>query len=192
MFSRIIVKFVGFILAVFPYTLLLLRILKNGWSKVFKVIPRSKPPKALSDPSLGRHGFITTEDGISFIRFQFSWKLFFTLFLGVRLHYVENGDRSQPLMLFLHGFPEFWFSWRNQLKYFSSKGYYCVAFDLRGYNDSDKPKGIRSYGLDYLTSDVKAIIDGLGKSSCTLVGKIKSFFLNFKWHEMNVPHFSQK
>ena len=72
MFSRIIVKFVGFILAVFPYTLLLLRILKNGWSKVFKVIPRNKPPKALSDPSLGRHAFITTEDGISFIRFQFS------------------------------------------------------------------------------------------------------------------------
>ena len=76
MFSRIIVKFVGFILAVFPYTLLLLRILKNGWSKVFKVIPRNKPPKALSDPSLGRHGFITTEDGISLIRFQFLWKLF--------------------------------------------------------------------------------------------------------------------
>ena len=71
MFSRIIVKFVGFILAVFPYTLLLLRILKNGWNNVFKVIPRNKPPKALSDPSLGRHGFITTEDGISLIRFQF-------------------------------------------------------------------------------------------------------------------------
>ena len=94
-------------------------------------------------------------------------------------------------MLFLHGFPEFWFSWRNQLKHFSSKGYYCVAFDLRGYNDSDKPKGIRSYGLDYLTSDVKAIIDGLGKSSCTLVGKNSIISFEFKMY-MNVPHFSQK
>ena len=65
MFSRLIVKFVGFILAVFPYTLLLLRILKNGWSNVFKVIPRNNPPKSLLDPSLGRHGFITTEDGNS-------------------------------------------------------------------------------------------------------------------------------
>ena len=82
MFSRIIVKFVGFILAVFPYTLLLLRILKNGWSKVFKVIPRNKPPKALSDPSLGRHAFITTEDGISLIDSNFYGNYFHLNFQG--------------------------------------------------------------------------------------------------------------
>ena len=60
---------------------------------------------------------------------------------NLRLHYVSNGDRSKPLMLFLHGYPEVWYSWRYQLPVFA-KNYFTVALDMRGYGDSDKPKGI--------------------------------------------------
>ena len=87
----------------------------------------------------------------------------------VKIHYVEKGDRTKPLMLFLHGFPEFWFSWRFQMEYFSND-YHCVAMDMRGYNDSDKPKGIEQYGMTHLCNDVKAVIEGMGKTECILVG----------------------
>jgi pimeloyl-ACP methyl ester carboxylesterase len=56
---------------------------------------------------------------------------------GIKLHFVTQGEG--PLMLMLHGFPEFWYSWRHQIPEFASD-YKVVAVDLRGYNDSDKPK----------------------------------------------------
>ena len=56
------------------------------------------------------------------------------------------------------------------MDYFSSRGFWCVAMDLRGYNDSEKPKGIKSYAMEYLVSDVKDVIEGLGVESCILVG----------------------
>lgn len=86
---------------------------------------------------------------------------------GVRLHYVIQGQG--PLMLFLHGFPEFWYSWRHQLDAFADR-YTCVALDLRGYNDSDKPAGLAAYRLDVLVEDVRRAMAALGHDHMILVG----------------------
>ncbi|MEO1294782.1 MAG: alpha/beta hydrolase [Cyanobacteria bacterium J06636_16] len=86
---------------------------------------------------------------------------------GVRLHYVTQGEG--PLMLLLHGFPEFWYSWRHQIPEFA-KDYKVVALDLRGYNDSDKPEGVSAYALPELIKDVEGAIRALGYDQCVLVG----------------------
>jgi pimeloyl-ACP methyl ester carboxylesterase len=72
-------------------------------------------------------------------------------------------------MLMLHGFPEFWYSWRHQIPEFA-KYYKVVALDLRGYNDSDKPKAQSAYTMDELVKDIEGVIKGLGYNKCTLVG----------------------
>jgi pimeloyl-ACP methyl ester carboxylesterase len=86
---------------------------------------------------------------------------------GIKLHYVTQG--SGPLMLMLHGFPEFWYSWRHQIPEFASD-YKVVAVDLRGYNDSEKPPEKSAYVMAEFVKDVKGIIQGLGYESCILVG----------------------
>ncbi|GBF91592.1 epoxide hydrolase [Raphidocelis subcapitata] len=90
---------------------------------------------------------------------------------GVKLHCVSPGprrNRGKPLMLFLHGFPELWFSWRYQMQEFADD-YDVVAVDQRGYNDSSKPPGIASYRLAQLARDVQALVAALGHERCTLV-----------------------
>jgi pimeloyl-ACP methyl ester carboxylesterase len=87
---------------------------------------------------------------------------------GVRLHYVEAG--SGPLVVLLHGFPEFWYSWRYQIPALAAAGYHVVAPDLRGYNTSEKPPGVRSYMLDTLTDDVLGLIHHMGEQSAVVVG----------------------
>ncbi len=86
---------------------------------------------------------------------------------GIRLHCVTQG--SGPLMLLLHGFPEFWYSWRHQIPYFAI-AYKVVAPDLRGYNDSDKPPGVEAYDLPVLVADIVGLIAALGYDRCILVG----------------------
>jgi pimeloyl-ACP methyl ester carboxylesterase len=86
---------------------------------------------------------------------------------GVRLHYVTQGQGE--LMLMLHGFPEFWYSWRHQIPEFA-KDYKVVAPDLRGYNDSDKPNDVSAYRMSQLVEDVRGIIRTLGYDRCILVG----------------------
>ena len=86
---------------------------------------------------------------------------------GIRLHYVTQGEG--PLMLFLHGFPECWYSWRHQLGEFG-KDYKAVALDLRGYNESDKPEEVSAYALSELVEDAKGAIRALGYDRCVLVG----------------------
>ncbi len=86
---------------------------------------------------------------------------------GIRLHYVTQG--SGPLMLMLHGFPEFWYSWRYQIPEFA-KDYKVVALDLRGYNESEKPQERAAYGIAELIKDVEGVIKGLGYDRCVLVG----------------------
>jgi pimeloyl-ACP methyl ester carboxylesterase len=86
---------------------------------------------------------------------------------GLRLHYVTQGQG--PLMLFLHGFPEFWYSWRYQFDAFAAH-YTCVALDLRGYNDSDKPAGIEPYRMEVLIEDVRSAMVALGHEQMVLVG----------------------
>lgn len=71
-------------------------------------------------------------------------------------------------MVFVHGFPEFWYSWRHQMKEFS-KDYWCVAVDMRGYNESDKPKGTASYMIDIITNDIRELVRLLGAEKFTLV-----------------------
>ncbi|XP_046366844.2 epoxide hydrolase 4-like [Haliotis rufescens] len=86
----------------------------------------------------------------------------------VKIHYVAQGDETKPLMLFVHGFPEFWYSWRYQLRKFK-KDYRVVAIDLRGYGDSDKPSGVANYQMSKIVSDLKQVIPALGYRSCVLV-----------------------
>jgi len=76
---------------------------------------------------------------------------------GTRLHCAVAGDAGRPLMLFLHGFPEFWAAWRVPMRHFAARGWLCVAPDLRGYNLSDKPEGVESYKAKHLTADVLAL-----------------------------------
>lgn len=86
---------------------------------------------------------------------------------GVKLHYVTQGEG--PLMLMLHGFPEFWYSWRHQIPEFAQY-FKVVAVDLRGYNDSDKPKEQSAYVMDEFIKDIEGLIKGLGYDKCILVG----------------------
>ncbi|ODR82048.1 epoxide hydrolase [Haladaptatus sp. W1] len=87
---------------------------------------------------------------------------------GVRLHYVEAGDG--PLVLLLHGFPEFWYSWREQIPALAADGYRVVAPDMRGYNDSEKPHGVDAYRTDELVADVTGLIDHFGEETAHVVG----------------------
>ncbi|MEP7198677.1 MAG: alpha/beta hydrolase [Chloroflexota bacterium] len=86
---------------------------------------------------------------------------------GVRLHYVSEG--SGPLMLFLHGFPEFWYEWRNLLPAFG-RDHLAVAPDMRGYNLSSKPAAVEQYRMSHLIADVRALAAHLGHKRFTLVG----------------------
>lgn len=87
---------------------------------------------------------------------------------GVRLHYVEAGEG--PLVLLLHGFPEFWYSWRNQIPALAAAGYRVVAPDMRGYNTSEKPLGVEQYDLGALVGDVRGLLDHLGAEKATVIG----------------------
>jgi pimeloyl-ACP methyl ester carboxylesterase len=85
---------------------------------------------------------------------------------GIRLHYAAAG--SGPLVLFLHGFPEFWYAWRVQLAEFG-RDRLAVAPDLRGHNLSDKPQGVEAYRAKHLVADIRGLALALGHSRFTLV-----------------------
>jgi pimeloyl-ACP methyl ester carboxylesterase len=85
---------------------------------------------------------------------------------GVRLHAAEAG--SGPLVLLLHGFPQFWWTWRSQLTALAATGFHVVAPDLRGYGASDKPP--RGYDLPTLSADVAALVRALGEQDAVVVG----------------------
>ncbi|EDX83107.1 hydrolase, alpha/beta fold family, putative [Synechococcus sp. PCC 7335] len=86
---------------------------------------------------------------------------------GIKLHYVTQGEG--PLMLMLHGFPAFWYSWKYQIPEFAQH-YKVVALDLRGYNNSDRPKQTSAYRLEALVADIRGAIAALGYDRCILVG----------------------
>jgi epoxide hydrolase 4 len=79
---------------------------------------------------------------------------------GIKLHYVTMG--KGPVILFLHGFPEFWYAWKDQIPFFG-KEYQAVAADMRGYNLSDKPEKVEDYAIPLLIADIKALLDHLSK-----------------------------
>jgi pimeloyl-ACP methyl ester carboxylesterase len=89
---------------------------------------------------------------------------------GIHLNVAEAGPPDGPLVVLLHGFPEFWYSWRNQIGPLSARGFHVVAPDLRGYNLSDKPIGADNYTLDQLAADVVHLADAFTKDAFTVVG----------------------
>jgi pimeloyl-ACP methyl ester carboxylesterase len=89
---------------------------------------------------------------------------------GVRLHTAQAGPADGPLVILLHGFPEFWYGWRGQIEPLASAGYRVVAPDQRGYNLSEVPKGVKAYRMDELVKDVIGLVDVLGYENCYLVG----------------------
>jgi epoxide hydrolase 4 len=86
---------------------------------------------------------------------------------GIKIHYATLG--SGPLMVMLHGFPDFWYTWRLQMEALS-KDYQCLAIDTRGYNLSDKPKGVDNYAMPLLVSDVAAVIRHFGQEKAIILG----------------------
>lgn len=89
---------------------------------------------------------------------------------GIRLHVVQEGPADGRLLILLHGFPEFWYGWRKQIPFFAGAGYRVWAPDQRGYNLSEKPRGIAAYNLDALAADVVGLIDAAGQEKAFLVG----------------------
>ncbi|MFC7574096.1 alpha/beta fold hydrolase [Klenkia terrae] len=84
----------------------------------------------------------------------------------MRLHAAEAGEG--PLVLLVHGYPQFWWAWRHQLVALAEAGYRAVAVDLRGYGGSDKPP--RGYDLPTLSADVAAVVRALGEPDAVVVG----------------------
>lgn len=86
---------------------------------------------------------------------------------GIRLHYMEHGEGK--LVLFVHGFPEFWYEWHVQLQAIGNQGFHAVAVDLRGYNLSSKPQDVESYRTKHLVEDLRALAASITSEPFTLV-----------------------
>jgi len=96
-----------------------------------------------------------------------AWNDRFAEVNGVRLHYVAQG--KDPLILFLHGFPEFWYAWKDLLTDFG-RDHHAVALDMRGYNLSAKPEPVEAYRVPVIVEDVRALAAKLGAKKFVLVG----------------------
>ena len=118
---------------------------------------------------------------------------------GIALHVVLAGPASGKPLVFLHGFPEFWFAWRHQIDHFVSSGYRVIIPDQRGYNLSDKPAGIASYSIDLLAKDVVGVLDTVTDSKAFVVGHdwgaVVTWYLAARYSErvhrtamLSVPH----
>ncbi|WP_303842769.1 alpha/beta fold hydrolase [Natronobeatus ordinarius] len=89
---------------------------------------------------------------------------------GIRLHCVVAGPEAGDLVVLLHGFPEYWYSWRHQIPALVDAGYRVVAPDMRGYNRSEKPHGVAAYRLPALVGDVVGLLDAFGADQAHVVG----------------------
>lgn len=118
---------------------------------------------------------------------------------GVRLHVVLAGPADGPLLILLHGFPEFWYGWRRQIEPLAQAGFRVVVPDQRGYNLSEKPDGANAYAIDVLARDVTGLIEALGRQQACLAGH--DWGAAVAWHTaarypervqklviLNVPH----
>jgi pimeloyl-ACP methyl ester carboxylesterase len=88
----------------------------------------------------------------------------------VQLHLISAGPQNGPVILFLHGFPEFWYAWRKQIEHFAALGFWVLVPDQRGYNLSEKPESIPSYSVDKLAQDILDIMAWSGRKQATIVG----------------------
>jgi len=118
---------------------------------------------------------------------------------GIKLHVVQAGPKSGVPVILLHGFPEFWYGWRKQIPALVEAGCRVIVPDQRGYNLSDKPKGVKNYGVYTLAADIIGLIDALGYQKVNLVGHdwgaLVAWTLANKYPDrlhrmsiMNVPH----
>jgi len=89
---------------------------------------------------------------------------------AVSLHAITAGPKDGPVVVLLHGFPEFWYGWRQQIEPLAKAGFRVIVPDQRGYNLSSKPSGVAAYALTELVSDVIAIADQLGQEKILLAG----------------------
>jgi epoxide hydrolase 4 len=112
------------------------------WSVTLFALAATLPP----DDELGDNGFADSA--------------------GVKIHYVTAGEG--PLVVLIHGFPDFWYTWRAQMPALA-KRFNVVAIDQRGYNKSDKPDGVEHYAMDKLVGDVDAVVRHLGRDRATIV-----------------------
>src|SRR5439155_7267521 len=87
---------------------------------------------------------------------------------SIHMRYAEAG--SGPLVLFCHGWPESWYSWRHQLEAVAAAGFHAVAPDMRGYGQTDKPEAIDQYTLLHLTGDMVGVLDALKQDTAVIVG----------------------
>jgi epoxide hydrolase 4 len=118
---------------------------------------------------------------------------------GVRLHVVEAGPQDGELVLLLHGFPELWYGWRQQIPALAAAGYRVLVPDQRGYNTSDKPSGVGAYAIEPLARDVLGLVDEAGREKAVVVGHdwggVVAWWLGFAHPQrlsrlaiLNVPH----
>ena len=118
---------------------------------------------------------------------------------GIMLHVVQAGPEDGPLVILLHGFPEFWYGWKAQMDFLAERGFRVWAPDQRGYNLSDKPEGIAAYNLDPLADDILGLIDAAGAEKACLAGHdwgaAAAWWLAIKYPErlnklciVNAPH----
>ncbi len=89
---------------------------------------------------------------------------------GIALHVVEAGPADGPPVVLLHGYPEFWFGWKEQVARLAAAGFHVIVPDQRGYNTSDKPDGIEAYRIDALMRDVIGLLDHFGLEETALAG----------------------
>lgn len=89
---------------------------------------------------------------------------------NIDLHVVEAGDEKARPVFFLHGFPDFWYTWQQQMEFLATQGFLAIAPDQRGYNESSKPVGIASYSIDVLAADVIGILDAYRCERALIVG----------------------
>ena len=91
---------------------------------------------------------------------------------GIDIHYVEagRGSATRPPVVLLHGFPEFWYGWRQQIPALAEAGFHVIAPDLRGYNRSGKPTRVRDYRMELLVGDVAELVRHVGGGRVSLVG----------------------
>lgn len=95
------------------------------------------------------------------------WKHNYIAVGDITLHYIEQG--TGDLVILLHGFPDFWYTWRHQIPALS-KHFRVVAPDLRGYNKSSKPEGVDQYAISLLVQDIVGLIEALGERRAVVVG----------------------
>jgi len=103
--------------------------------------------KSVDEENLGTHGFAPSGD--------------------IRIHYVTKGDG--PLLVMIHGFPDYWYTWREQMPTLSQK-FQVVAIDQRCYNQSGQPKGVENYSMEKLVGDVRAVVRHFQRDKAIIVG----------------------